>query len=59
MKVTNSRYYTPNGVCINNVGIVPDVEVKMSEEKAMFIPEIAYEEDDQLKMAVEVLKTMK
>lgn len=55
LKITNSRYYTPNGVCIDKEGIVPDVEVKMSEEKSANISTLTFEEDDQLKMAVEVL----
>lgn len=55
LKITNSRYYTPNGVCIDKEGIVPDVEVKISEEKSANISELEYEEDDQLKMAVELL----
>lgn len=55
LKITNSRYYTPKGVCIDKEGIKPDVEVKMSEEKSANISSLTYAEDDQLKMAVEVL----
>ena len=56
MKVTDSRYYTPNGVCIDKQGIEPDVKVEMSEEKAAGLSELTLIEDDQLKKAVEVLK---
>ena len=56
MKVTDSRYYTPNGVCIDKQGIDPDVRVEMSEEKAAALSELTLDEDDQLKKAVEVLK---
>ncbi len=56
MKITNSRYYTPNGVCIDKEGIKPDVEVKMSEEKSANISALTFEEDEQLKMAVEVFE---
>ncbi len=56
MKVTDSRYYTPNGVCIDKQGIEPDVKVEMSEEKAASLSELTLDEDDQLKKAVEVLK---
>ncbi len=55
LKITNSRYYTPKGVCIDKEGIKPDVEVKMSEEKSANISALTFAEDDQLKMAVEVL----
>lgn len=55
LKITNSRYYTPKGVCIDKEGIKPDVEVKMSEEKSANISSLTFAEDDQLKMAVEVL----
>ena len=30
LKLTIAKYYTPNGKCIDGVGIVPDVEIKMS-----------------------------
>ncbi len=56
MKITDSRYYTPNGVCIDKQGIEPDVKVEMSEEKAAGLSELTLDEDDQLKKAVEVLK---
>ncbi len=56
MKITDSRYYTPNGVCIDKQGVEPDVKVEMSEEKAAALSELTLEEDDQLKKAVEVLK---
>ncbi len=56
IKITDSRYYTPNGVCIDKQGIEPDVKVEMSVEKAAVLSELALDEDDQLKKAVEVLK---
>lgn len=55
MKITDSRYYTPSGVCIDKEGIEPDVEVKMSAEKAARISELSLDEDEQLKAAVEIL----
>ncbi len=33
VKITNSRYYTPNGENIHEIGIEPDVEVKWDYEK--------------------------
>lgn len=57
MKITDSRYYTPSGVCIDKQGIEPDVKVEMSDEKAAMLSKLSVEEDDQLKMAIEVLRT--
>ncbi len=31
VKLTTSKYYTPNGVCIDGVGIAPDIEVDNPE----------------------------
>ena len=47
IKVTSSRYYTPNGVCIHEIGIEPDIEV---------LPDPETEEDDVLEAALEVLR---
>jgi hypothetical protein len=32
LKITTSRYYTPAGVCINGIGIVPDMVLKGPEQ---------------------------
>lgn len=55
LKVTISKYYTPNGENIHHKGIKPDYEVEPSKE-AMSKP---YNEknDNQLKKAVEVLNS--
>ena len=45
IKVTTSRYYTPNGVCIHGVGITPDIVVEQNDT----------ENDNQLDTAVEYL----
>lgn len=55
MKITDSRYYTPSGICIDKEGIKPDVEVKMSADKAARISELSLDEDEQLKAAIEIL----
>lgn len=56
LKITDSRYYTPNGICIDKAGIVPDIEVKMSDENYLRISELTIDEDIQLKCAVEELE---
>lgn len=55
VKITESRYFTPNGKCIHGEGIIPDVEVELDEglEKMVEIPK---EDDNQLQKAIEILK---
>lgn len=52
LKVTIAKYYTPSGVCIQGIGIEPDVIVELSEETDNTTSE---EEDVQLEKAIEVL----
>lgn len=55
MKMTDSRYYTPSGVCIDHEGIEPDVEVVMTDEEYASITEVDSSQDKQLKKAIEIL----
>lgn len=56
LKVTIARYFTPSGVCIQGIGIQPDIEVQVEEKyKNMPASQIPKEDDVQLKKAVEVL----
>lgn len=51
LKLTTAKYYTPSGICIDKIGIAPDVEVKPSED-------IVYGDiktDNVLQKAVEIL----
>ncbi len=59
LKITDSRYYTPNGICIDKTGIEPDVEIKMSDDSYSRISELSLDEDIQLKYAVEELSQNK
>jgi len=45
-KVTDTRYYTPKGVCIDKIGVEPDVKVEDDKES---------EKDEQLEAAIEVM----
>lgn len=54
MKLTTQKYYTPNGISINKIGIQPDIEVKALETRANEKPEDV--KDVQLDRAVEELK---
>lgn len=54
MKVTISRYFTPNGVCIHGVGLKPDIEVELDDDLKNQVS-IPIEEDNQIQAAVEAL----
>ena len=58
LKLTTARYYTPSGVCIEDVGIKPDIEVKLPPEEdaklvshlsdyVSFPPKKSFQEDEQ------------
>ncbi len=49
VKVTQSKYYTPNGICIHGEGISPDIEVEYDRES---------DNDNQLEAAMEQVRTM-
>ena len=53
--LTNARYYTPKGECIDKKGIVPDVEVKISPQLYSKINLLTMSEDLQLSKAIEIL----
>lgn len=55
VKLTVSNYYTPNGNHINEVGITPDVEVKLDTD-LLNKEEISHEEDNQLQEALKILE---
>ena len=54
LKLTTNEYFTPNRNTINKIGITPDYEVKLPEEKTTY--EIKEDEDTQLQKAIELLK---
>lgn len=55
-KLTTQKYYTPNGISINKIGITPDIEVKALVPKKDEDPEKL--QDVQLDKALEYLKTL-
>ncbi len=55
IKLTVSKYFTPNGICIHGTGVIPDVEVDLAEELKQKVV-IEHEEDNQLAEAIKVLK---
>jgi carboxyl-terminal processing protease len=52
IKLTTSRYYTPNGECIHEVGIAPDIEVELDTD--LYYAEESV--DTQLNAAVEYIE---
>lgn len=54
LKVTTSKYYTPNGENIHKIGITPDIEVTISEETLN--KEYDKSLDTQLIKSIEVIK---
>lgn len=55
LKVTISKYYSPNGYSINGVGITPDIEVEFDEMEYGSTFNMPYEEDVQLQAGYEYL----
>ena len=52
--ITTARYFTPNGECIHQKGINPDIEVSLPEEfKYANLDDLSMEHDTQLKTAWE------
>ena len=56
VKVTISKYFTPNGQDINGKGITPDVEVEQ-DESVRYLSNIPHEQDVQLQAALEQIKS--
>lgn len=56
IKVTTSKYYTPGGKYIHQIGITPDIEIDLPEGVS-FAALTSHEEDIQLQTALEALKT--
>ena len=54
LKVTTSRYYTPNGENIHGTGIAPDIEVTIPEE--ILQQEYDRNIDPQFKKALEIIR---
>lgn len=55
LKLTTSEYYTPNRSKINKIGIEPNETVELPDEYKNVL-EVPFEQDTQLKRAIELLK---
>lgn len=57
ISITSAKYYTPNGVCIHDIGIEPDIVSELPEKyKNEYTSMIAHDEDTQLQKAIEIIK---
>lgn len=54
VKITISRYFTPNGVCIHGKGVTPDIEVELKDELRQLVV-IPKDQDNQLAVAISLL----
>lgn len=54
VKITISKYYTPNGVCIHGTGVIPDIEVELKDELKQMVV-IPHDQDNQLVIAIDTL----
>ncbi|MDF2953316.1 MAG: C-terminal processing protease CtpA/Prc [Thermodesulfobacterium sp.] len=68
VKLTTAYYYTPDGICIDKIGIKPDIEIPeveisekkdSKEKKKVFKHFPDPEKDFQVKMALSILKKVK
>ena len=52
------KYYTPNGISLEGVGLTPDVEVPVTEEQSAMIYYglLEHQDDPQLQAAIDALK---
>ena len=57
IKITISRWLTPDGTIIQDNGLIPDIEVKTEEELGSF-SKIDLEKDDQLRTAITELQKL-
>ncbi len=55
MKITDSKYYTPNGICIDHEGIAPDVSVEMTDKDYTDFSALDINRDSQLRAAIDML----
>lgn len=57
ISMTSAKYYTPNGICIHDKGIEPDVKIDAGEEyKNSYITLTEHEKDIQLQKALEIIR---
>ena len=58
IRLSAYEYVTPAGERFNGVGITPNILVQLDEDKEALLPNLPEEDDVQLQMAVDQLKSM-
>lgn len=58
IRLSAYEYVTPAGERFNGVGITPNIIVQLDEDKEALLPDLPEEDDVQLQMAVDQLKSM-
>ena len=58
IRLSAYEYVTPAGERFNGVGITPNIIVQLDEDKEAMLPDLPEEDDVQLQMAVDQLKSM-
>jgi len=53
--LTDSRFFTPKGICIDKKGIVPDITVDLPDDLKARLSSLTLDEDVQLRTAMETL----
>lgn len=56
IKLTTSQYFTPSGICIQGIGIEPDIKAELSVDKMLRGNKLEEADDDQLQAAIKALK---
>lgn len=58
VNLSTAKYYTPNGVCLVNLGLTPDISVEVDDEEyaAGYYNVLSFEEDSQLQAAINAVK---
>ncbi|MCD6322614.1 MAG: S41 family peptidase [Clostridiales bacterium] len=60
IRITIAKYYTPSGVCIQDIGVVPDIEIEPLDDYINSpISAIPFEDDVQLQRALEEIGAYK
>ncbi len=57
LSLTVAQYFTPEGECIHEKGIKPDLEIPMDIEKYRNLTNLAPEDDEQIQAALEYLNS--
>lgn len=57
ISLTSAKYYTPNGICIHDIGIEPDILIEMpAQYENEYTSMLSHDEDIQLQKAIEIIK---